>query len=105
MAPITWRQGLFWVTVYPPYRGKKDMTFTREKPKGSSVATGPRSAYETIKKLGVETPEKVFIDMGIMDVHIEKHGEAIKFRPDKKQQTTLGYPKGMPQGVGVVREK
>jgi len=43
--------------------------------------------------------------MGIMDVHIEKHGEAIKFRPDKKQQTTLGYPKGMPQGVGVVREK
>jgi hypothetical protein len=105
MAPVTYRQGLFWVTIYPPYKGKKDIKYTREKPQGATTVKGPGSAYETIKKLGVETPQEILFDMGVMDVHIGRHGTDIKFIPDRRQRTTLGYPRGMPRGVGVVREK
>lgn len=90
---ICWRQGFIWKTIYPPY-GKKDIEHTLEPPPGVKVVTGPRSAYETITKLGAYVPPEIYVDMGIMDVVIKKKGKKIRFRRDPKQKTKLGYATG-----------
>lgn len=104
LGSFTWRQGAFWITVYPPY-GAGNVMYTKEPPAGAKVVTGPGSAAKTITKLGTRVPEGVRWDMGIQDVIISKHGRRIRFRRDPKQRTRLGYPVGMPPGVIGLRER
>lgn len=105
MGSICWKQGLFYITLKPPYRGKKDMVWTRKAPSGVKMIEGPGSARKTITKLGVNVPEKALLDLGIMDVEIARHGSRIKFRRDVRQRTRLGYPVGMPAGVVGLKER
>ncbi|HUW47062.1 MAG TPA: hypothetical protein VMW50_14900 [Dehalococcoidia bacterium] len=98
LGSVTRRQGLFWVTIYPPYR-KDNVLYTRYPPRGATIVTGPRSAYKTITKLGFQVPEKILQDMGFMDVIISGKGQKITFKRDIKQKTKLGYAEGMPPGI------
>lgn len=102
---FTWKQGLWWVTVTPLYSGTKgqDMFWSREAPPGVRIVEGPQSAYKTVTKLGIRVPRQVFLDLGIMDVKITEHGKRIKFKRDVKQRTKLGYPEGLPAGVGSFK--
>ena len=104
MGSITWKQGLWWITVYPPYRAG-NMRYTKNPPAGATMVRGPGSAQKTITKLGINVPEGLLLDMGIMDVRIGKHGRRIKFKRDVKQRTRLGYPVGMPAGVVGLKER
>lgn len=105
MGSFTWRQGFVWWTIVPPYRGRKDMTPSINPPPGVTVVKGPRSAYKTIQKLGVNVPQAVLLDLGIMDIKISKHGKKISYKRDIKQRTKLGYAEGMPAGVAKVSRR
>jgi len=98
LGSVCWRQGIFWITIYPPYK-KENVMYTRKPPRGVSVAKGPKSAYETVTKLGFQVPDRVLHDMGIMDVVITKKGKSIRFKRDIKQKTKLGYAEGVPPGI------
>ena len=92
--PITWRQGLFWITISPPYRNRANVKYTRVPPAGAVEIKGIESAYKTIQTLGgnLNMPE-LKIDMGIQDVVIQHPSSnpgkmgAIKFRKDKRMET------------------
>jgi len=98
LGSVCWRQGIFWITIFPPYK-KGNIMYTRKPPRGVSVAKGPKSAYKTVTKLGFQVPDKVLHDMGIMDVVVTKKGQEIKFKRDIKQRTKLGYAEGVPPGI------
>lgn len=98
LGSVCWRQGLFWITIYPPYRAE-NVLYTREPPRNVRIVTGLKSAYKTITKLGFQVPEKVLKDMGIMDVIISGRGQKITFKRDIKRRTRLGYPEGVPPGI------
>lgn len=103
LGSFAWRQGFGWWILVPPYRGRKDMIFSRTRPSGAREVTGPQSAYKTITRLGVNVPEGALLDLGIMDIEIKSHGGKIKYKRDIKQRTKRGHPVGMPPGVGGMR--
>jgi len=73
--------------------------YTKEPPRGIKIVKGIGSAYKTITKLGMQVPEKIFKDMGIMDVIVSRKGHKIKFKRDIKRRTKLGYAVGIPPGI------
>jgi hypothetical protein len=90
-APVTWRQGNWWITIHPPYK-KGDVRWTKHPPRGAIRATGKGSAYKTIQALGADGRVVLTADMGIMDVQIirprrKPSKAAIRFRRDPKQKT------------------
>jgi hypothetical protein len=91
---ITWKQGLYWWIILYPYKTQQDILITRTPPKGATVVNGAGSAYKTIQNLTGETPLKLFLDMGAMDVEItapsRKPGRpgAIKFHRDRHNLTS-----------------
>jgi hypothetical protein len=92
-ASVAWKQGKLrrkgklldlFIIVHPPY-GPRDKIYTTKVPPGVPVVDGPRSAYQTIRKItGGNLPEQLKIDMGIMDVSIKSDREIprIKFVRD-----------------------
>lgn len=92
--PITWRQGLIWIVIKPPYRTKSDIRIMKRPPKGAEVAEGARSAYKTIQSLGGDAYRlELDVDAGIMDILIRQPRRragakgAIRFRKDPHQKT------------------
>lgn len=99
---IAWRQGKIlqgkilkdvWYVIKFPYKKKTDYRVTLERPKGVQEVSGVGSAYKTIQLLTGQGPDKLFIDLGIMDIIISKplkkagRKGSIRFRPDVKQKT------------------
>lgn len=100
---VQWRQGLFWILKYPPYK-QENTLYTRNPVEGVTKVAGLKSAYKTIERLGKYVPEEILHDMGIMDVAISKRGKKIRFRQDLKQKTKLGYARGEPT-LTILRSK
>lgn len=100
---IAWRQGMVtlkgvrvpvWYKIHFPYRSDRDVTIHFEPPPGAKGAPykGKRSAYRSIQLLTGVAPDKLFIDMGIQDIHITEPAEpgkigAIKFKSDPQEKT------------------
>ena len=91
---VGWKQGFIYKYVIP-YKNKQIRIFNSRKPiHGIPIVDGPRSAYESLTRLGSHFPREALIDMGIMDVHITKKGKKISFKRDPKQKTTLNRYEG-----------
>jgi len=74
---ISWRQGLFYITAFPPYH-KEDHIYTRKKPFYAETAKGRRSPQRTIKAHGGKVPKLVEVPMGIVTARV-KGGQELLF--------------------------
>jgi len=109
---LTWRQGALgkdkkdvYIAIKEPYRGPEDVAyFIGQTPPGAIVVSGAKKAARTIQQITGKAPGKLLIDMGIMDIKIEKPTQspgtkgAIAFTRDLDEKTTgtitIGAGKG-----------
>lgn len=94
---IGWKQGFVVYALKEPYRSQTDVGIFSAKnpPPGMKIVDGPGSAYRTIQTITGRPPDKLAIDMGIMDV-IALKGKRLKFRPDLEQMTAGDIVLGSP---------
>lgn len=95
---LAWRQGELngkdvWHVLMHPYKSEDDyLSVIGKKPANATVVRGPRSAYQTVKLLYGDAPDrKVTGDIGFMDFALEPKGKkkiGIGFTPDPKMETT-----------------
>ena len=82
---IAWRQGVFWITMPPPYDKRY---YNKEAPEGAyKFATGEDSAYKTIQIIGGMPGKDILdIDIGIAIVDIKRKGKelSIHFKRDEE---------------------
>jgi len=80
-ALAVWRQGAYWVSVFPPFRttGKKeDVVYSREKPPwGSVIAKGRHSPRVTLRSIG-KVPKVITVPMGVVTARI-RNGRKLTF--------------------------
>lgn len=92
---ITWKQGFGWWAIKEPYKSRADAAFFyKEPPPGAKIVKGgAKSALHSIQALTGKAPEKLELDLGIMDVIITQptvapgRSGAIRFTRDIKQRT------------------
>lgn len=75
-----WRQGAYYVTIFPPFRtkgNKRDVVFSRHKPPWLSVAYGVRSPQKTLFTKG-KLPPRISLDMGVTTA-VVKNGKELHF--------------------------
>jgi hypothetical protein len=74
---ITWRQGMFWYVLPPPYT-KESMWYSKRPPAGVyRYATGKGSAEKTIQIIGGTATRDADIDIGIAIVHLKAKKDKI----------------------------
>ena len=82
-ALATWRQGLYWVTIVPPWRTtgtKPDVIYSRHKPtQAKPMATGRGSPGKTLYTYG-KLPAKIRLPMGVVSAKV-RHGKKLAFTP------------------------
>lgn len=72
---ITWKHGMFWKVIPPPYDIERPINM-KEPPKGvTKLATGKGSAYATVQVIGGLPPKDVKVDLGWADVYISATSE------------------------------
>lgn len=78
-ALMVHKQGLFWISVFPPFRtGKVDIVYSKRKPPwGGVIAKGKHSPQRTLRAIG-KVPELVEIPMGMQLARI-KGGRHLTF--------------------------
>lgn len=80
-ALAVWKQGAYWVSVFPPFRttGKKeDVVYSRKKPLwGSVISRGRHSPKVTLRSIG-KVPEVITVPMGVVTAKI-KDGRHLTF--------------------------
>jgi len=80
-ALAVWKQGAYWVSVFPPFRttGKKeDVVYSREKPPwGSVIARGRHAPKKTLRAMG-KIPELIEVPMGVVTARI-RNGRKLTF--------------------------
>ncbi|MDD5487224.1 MAG: hypothetical protein PHW65_06700, partial [Dehalococcoidales bacterium] len=90
---IAWKQGLIYHLRWQPF-GANDVFYSREPIPGVKYHEGIGSAAKSAVTLYGELPQNVRLDMGIVDVHIDRSEKAgqpkLKFKADPKQKTTYG---------------
>jgi len=96
LASVAWRQGLFYILLYPPY-GEKNIIYSRTPFEGVKYHAGVGSAQRSLTQLQPgQLPPRIQRDMGIMDISITrghrtlggvKTKPRIRFRQDKGQRT------------------
>jgi hypothetical protein len=92
---VAWRQGLFYILVYPPY-GKAQTIYTRTPVKGILYAHGPQSTQRSAAVVGGgKLPRSFEVAMGIAKVRVQPGAKA---RP----QLTFRAVKVTPE-LGVIR--
>ena len=83
MGLVSWRQGMYWITIVPPYRTKgtkPDVIYSRHKPPWAKVAKGKHSPRKTLHPTG-RLPKLLKLDMGAFKVHV-KNGRRLRYHPD-----------------------
>ncbi len=91
---VTWKQGFGWWAIKAPYASQADVAFFRGKPPPNAeiVKGGPKSAFRSIQTITGKPPEKLKVDLGIMDILISKPKKkpgaagAISFKQDVEQK-------------------
>ena len=76
---ITRKQGLFYITIFPPYR-KQDRIFTKKKPYYAESGRGKGSPQRTLKTVGGKVPKLVRMPLGVVTTNI-KDGKVLTFEP------------------------
>lgn len=83
-ALATWKQGLYWVSVFPPFRTKKggkagaDVVYSRKRPHYASlIAKGRRAPMRTLRAMG-KIPPLIEVPMGVTTARI-KNGRTLSF--------------------------
>jgi len=78
---VTWKQGVYWVTIVPPFRTKgtkPDVVYSRHKPAHAKVvARGKGSPGKTLYTFG-KLPPKIALPMGVVSAKV-KHGRKLVF--------------------------
>jgi len=77
---VSWRQGIYYVTVVEPYRttgNKPDVIYSRQRPPWARVVKGRRSPQKTLKSIG-KVPVDIKLPMGATTARV-KHGKVLKF--------------------------
>lgn len=100
LASIVWKQGWAYWCVYPPFL-QNNLIYSNKPFAGTKIHHGPKSAYKSVAKVkGAELPEKIELDLGIMDIIFQKDDKGkdvrIYYRADPKQKTTGQGPTGWP---------
>jgi cell division protein ZapA (FtsZ GTPase activity inhibitor) len=88
----TWKQGLIYITVFPPYRttGKiKDVIYSRKKPHYAETSTGRRSPQRTAKAVGGSVPHIITLPMGVVTASV-KGGDVLTFQRGGNGQRRKG---------------
>jgi len=67
---ITWRQGMKWQVLPPPYRDEDMMSLDHPLPGTTKFAVGKGSARKTLQILGGRPPMDADVDMGWASIHI-----------------------------------
>jgi hypothetical protein len=108
---ITWKQGMFWKYIPPPWVQEKPISL-KYPPEGAKNI-GERTPEQTIQMLGdpgAKVPKEVAIDLGVVDIMIKNYGKDIKFT-GKGLETVVGKSlstatKGMSiPGGGKMKKK
>lgn len=78
---ITWKQGMFWKVIPPPYDKDRPISMFDPPIGAQNVdATGEGASYKTLQVLGDKVPEDVKVDLGWADVIITTDPETKKPR-------------------------
>lgn len=76
---ISWKQGLFWKYIPPPWDQKKPITLIHP-PEGADISgRTPKETIQMIGQPGADVPKEVSIDLGIVDIYISNYGKSIEF--------------------------
>jgi len=78
---ITWKMGLFWKHIAPPWTQRKPFTLPKGIAPLGAVRTHLRTPAETIQVIGSSkgVPKTISIDLGITDAYISNYGTKITF--------------------------
>lgn len=80
---VTWKQGMYWVTIVPPFRTKgtkPDVVYSRHRPaQAMRVAKGKGSPGKTLYAFG-KLPAKIKLPMGVVSAKVKK-GKKLVFHP------------------------
>jgi hypothetical protein len=72
-ALAVWKQGAYWVSIFPPFRTtgrQEDVVYSRERPKwGSVIAKGRHAPKRTLRSMG-RVPELITVPMGVVTARI-----------------------------------
>jgi hypothetical protein len=90
---VSWKQGLFWITMYPPY-SKENVVYSVKPIEDIRVIAGPSSAYKTATILRTGVSKDVSLDIGAFIARIgksKKKGRAkLTFRRDTASEVARG---------------
>ena len=90
---VAWRQGMFYIIVYPPYT-KAQIVYTRKPVPGISYAKGPQSPQKSAAVIGGKLPRTFEVAMGITKVRVSpgaKRGKPkLTYRQRKPARPKLG---------------
>ena len=80
VGSITWKQGLFWKYIPPPWRQEKPITL-KHPPVGAKFigAKTPEQTIQMIGKSKAKVPKSASIDLGVVDILIDNYGKDISF--------------------------
>lgn len=86
-ALATWKQGLYYVSIFPPFRTKgtkADVVYSRTKPPWASViAKGRHAPRKTLRSIG-KVPNLIELPMGVVTARI-KGGRHLTFSRRRKR--------------------
>jgi len=103
---ITWKQGIFWKYIPPPWLQDKPITI-KTAPVGAILkGRTPAQTIQMIGKPGAEVPESFVIDMGVTDIYVSDYGKKIKFKGRGLKTRASGVrsrTKGMRQGLSTSK--
>lgn len=90
---VAWKQGLFYILVYPPY-GKAQTIYTRKPVAGIQYGSGPGSPQRTARVVGGKLPKAFELAMGVTKVKVRpgltKGKPRLKFRSREVVTPQLG---------------
>lgn len=98
---VSWKQGLYWISVLPPYRkGKKvEILYSKKPPPLAKIRKGKPG--ETIYTWRGEPPEELTIELGIFESTVTR-GEKIAFaRTRPRAKATL---ESSPKRIAGIRK-
>ena len=88
---VSWKQGVVWISVLPPYRkgAKVDILYSSKPPPLAKIRRGKPG--ETIYTWKGDPPEVLTIRMGVFEPTVTK-GKSIAFARTSKAKATLESP-------------
>ena len=98
----TWKQGLFWKYIPPPWT--QDKPITLDHPPVGAKHLGEKTPEKTIQMIGkprAKVPKDASIDLGVVDIKISDYGKRIEF-VGKGLETVVGHSLTSPtKGMSV----